>query len=99
MPLEVEAPGPVQRSGHPAVDKDCRGEHRPAWPTGKAAGRQPPPPLRTRPHLNGASLGVKVEGPQGVVVVAMRGDGGGVAAGATTAAVGSAVVMLLSPVP
>jgi hypothetical protein len=97
MPLEVEVPGPVQRSGHPIVEEDCRVEHRPAWPTGKAAGCQPP--LRTRPHLNGASLGVKVEGPQGVVVVAMRGDGGGVAAGATTATAGSAVAMLPSPVP
>jgi hypothetical protein len=56
------------------------------------------PPLRTRPHLNGASPGVKVEGPRGVVVAAVKGGGGGVAARATTtatdvAATGSTVVV------
>jgi hypothetical protein len=36
----------------------------------------PPPP--TRPYLNGASLGVEVEGPRAVAIVAVRGGGGGV---------------------
>jgi hypothetical protein len=59
---------------------------------GEAAGCQPP---GTRPHLNGAGPGVEVEGPRGVAIATVRGDGGGVAAGATmaTAVVGAAVVM------
>jgi hypothetical protein len=52
-----------------------------------------PPPPRTRPHLNGASPGVEVEGPRGVAVATVRDGGGGVAAGATTTDVGSAIVL------
>jgi hypothetical protein len=50
---------------------------------------------RTRPHLNGASPGVEVEGPRGVAIVVMKVGGGGVTAGATTTAitVGSVVVV------
>jgi hypothetical protein len=52
-------------------------------------------PPQSRPHLNGVSLGVEVEGPRGVAIAAVRGGGGGVTAGTTTsvAAMGSAVVV------
>jgi hypothetical protein len=59
-----------------------------------------PPPPGTRPHLNGASPGVEVEGPRGVAVMVVRGSGGGVNVGATmaatAAATGSTVVVLPS---
>jgi hypothetical protein len=42
MPPEVDAPGVAQKSGRPATEGDRRGERRPAWPTGEAAGHQPP---------------------------------------------------------
>jgi hypothetical protein len=53
-----------------------------------------PPPLspETSSLLNGAGPGVEVEGPQGVVVGAVRGGGGGVTTGATTSAASSVVV-------
>jgi hypothetical protein len=61
-PQKVEVPGVAQSSGQPAVEEDHRGERRPAWLTGEAAGHRPPPP-RTRPHLNGVGPRVEVEGP------------------------------------
>jgi hypothetical protein len=54
-----------------------------------------PPPPGTRPHLNGASPGVEVEGPRGVAVGAVRGSDGGVAAGATTAAAAMGFVVVV----
>jgi hypothetical protein len=53
---------------------------------------------KTGPHLNGAGPGVEVEGPRGVAIIAVRGSGGCVTAGTTTAAmatitVGSTVVV------
>jgi hypothetical protein len=80
------------------MEEDRRGERRPAWLMGQAVGCQP---LGTRPHLNGVDLGVEVERPRGVAVMAVRGSGGGVVAGATTTAiaVGFAVVMPSSPAP
>jgi coenzyme F420-reducing hydrogenase alpha subunit len=82
------------------VKEDCRGERRPAWLMREAA-RHRPPPLGSRPSLNGVGLGVKVEGPRGVVIVAMRGSDGGVVAGATTATAtkGSTVVVPSSLAP
>jgi hypothetical protein len=85
-PLEVDASGATQKSGRPAVEGDHRGERRPSWPTGEAVVRRPP---RTGPYLNGVGPRVKVEGPRGVAIAAVRGDGDSVAVGATTAAAGA----------
>jgi hypothetical protein len=43
-PPEVDAPGAIQKSGRPAMEGDRRGESRPAWPMGEAAGQRAPPP-------------------------------------------------------
>jgi hypothetical protein len=57
----------------------------------------PPPPPRTRAHLDGAGPGVEVGRPRGVAALALRGGGGGVTAEGTTAATTAAVVVPLLP--